>query len=281
MKISDHGTAQEAWEWINEYLATQEKEIVANGGTTYGAVMISYDHYMTINRIWVDPEFDFGYMFGYRIQKWSKLISNYVDLNSLDLVKSQVVVAEAKKKNNYNISMKFQNAHDSGKGCLLALTFSRRITRDNPILILHTRSSEVTKRLLFDFLLMQRIAEYVYGNKVSASLVWYCPNVYLSGEAFSMYNNHRDIEQLMKDYEAEGIFKDRILEIVKKFKTVDPKTVTYKVNLRAVKRLQGIDSKHLYAKDCIIYKNKELPEEIISPSQKRTYNRRRRRKIEE
>jgi len=36
--------------------------------------------------MWVDPEFDFGFMFGYKKQKWSILKSNYVDMNMVDLV---------------------------------------------------------------------------------------------------------------------------------------------------------------------------------------------------
>jgi len=87
---SQHATAQAAWEWVNEYLSTSEDEVKLMGGTRAGNNVLSYDHFMDINYLWVDPEFDFGYMFGYKIQKWSKLITNYIDFDFLDIAKALV-----------------------------------------------------------------------------------------------------------------------------------------------------------------------------------------------
>ena len=176
---SKHATSQECWEWVNEFLVTQEVKVKRRGGMRSGPQVVSYDHFFEINKAWVDPEFDFGFMFGYKKQKWTTLKSNYIDMNMLDLVKSEVLERERKKAQNYNLAFKFSNTHGSGHGCLISLVFQRRYTQDNPIIIMNIRSSEVTKRLLMDFLLVQRMAEYIYGEGISVSVKLYCSNVAL------------------------------------------------------------------------------------------------------
>jgi len=252
---SNHATSQEAWEFINEYLVLKEEEVVANGGNRYGSQILSYDHFMEINKSWVDPNFNFGYMFGYTMSKWTRLVNNYVNFDYLDIVKSEVLLKEKKKTSNYNIAYKFDNNHGSGKGCLLSLVFQRRITQDNPILILNLRSSEVTKRLIFDFLLIQRMAEYVYGERASVSVKLYCANIYTSGETFTMYENYKSIRKLLKGSETE--MSRRVLAAMDKFETIDPAKVPYKIHRRAVKQLQKDETgkpisgvPDLFAKNC-------------------------------
>lgn len=244
---SKHATALEAWEWINEFLAKGEDEVKKNGGNRSGNNMISYDHFMEINKLWVDPKFDFGHMFGYKIQKWSKLITNYVDFDFLDIAKSQVVEKETKKQYNYTVGWKFSNKHTSGHGCLLSLVFSRRHSNDNPVIILNIRSSEVTKRLLMDFLLVQRIAEYIYGKNHSASLKVFCGHAYLSGECFVMYNNHKKLKPLLENNPSDMV--QRILKLVDKFDGIDPETINYKVHRRTARRFNLVEIEPLYARD--------------------------------
>lgn len=245
---SVHATTQEAWEWLNEFLATREKEVKENGGMRSGAQIISYDHYMEINKLWVDPEFDFGFIFGYKKQKWSILKSNYIDMNKLDLVKSEILSKEKKNTQNYNIAFKFSNKHSHGHGCLLTLVFQRRHTQDNPIVIMNIRSSEVTKRLLMDFVLVQRITEYIYGPGVSASARLFSGNCYMSAETFVMYHNHKNIHTFIE--KGNSIFSDRILDIYDKFSQPGSyKTITYKVHQRAAKRLNLLPNPELKSKD--------------------------------
>lgn len=232
---SRHATSQEAWEWINETLASREDWVKKKGGVRSGPQMISYDHFMEINQAWVDPEFDFGYMFGYKIQKWSKLLSNYIDFNMLDIAKSRVLEREAKKSNAYTIEFLFSNFHASGHGCLISLIFQRRLNQDNPIIIINIRSSEVTKRLLMDFLLVQRIAEYIYGVGKSVSLKLFCGNMYLSAEAFTMYDNHKSIRHLLKD-NITGM-AERVIKILDKFSGPEGLKITFKVHRRSVRQL--------------------------------------------
>jgi len=249
MKRSKHATSQEAWEWVNEYLATHEKEIVRRGGLRSGPQMISYDHFMEIDVAWVDPDFDFGYIFGYKIQKWSKLISNYIDMNWLDITKSRVLEREAKKAQSYTIEFKFTNVHTSGHGCLISLVFSRRHNIDIPIIVINIRSSEITKRLLMDFLLIQRMVEYIYGPEQRVSLKLFCGNVFMTAENFVMYHNHKSLESFINP-ESSGM-EQRIMAVYDKFSAPDAlETIKYKVHLRAVKRLHHLPNPPLLAKNC-------------------------------
>lgn len=249
-----YATAQEAWEKVNEWLATSEDEVKFMGGVRSGNNVISYDHFMEINKLWVDPRFDFGHMFGYKIQKWTKLITNYIDFDFLDIAKSQVQEKEIKKSYNYTVGFKFSNKHASGHGCLLSLVFTRRLKRDNPLIIMNIRSSEVTKRLLMDFLLVQRIAEYIYGKAHSASVLLFCGHMYLTAENFLMYHNHKDLNNLLDG--NENIIPKRIKALMEKFMGIDPETITYKVHRRAVRRLNLVDTPPLLARDLRLVKKK-------------------------
>lgn len=244
---SKHATSQEAWEYINEWLATNEKLIIDSGGLRSGSNMISYDHFLEIHKLWVDPKFDFGNAFGYKIQKWNKLISNYIDFDFLDIAKSRVREREMKKARNYAIEFKFANKHNSGHSCLLTLVFSRRYSHDNPVVIMNIRSSEVTKRLLMDFLLVERIVDYIYGKKHSASLKVFCAHMYLNGESFTMYHTHKNLRELLDPNRSE--LEKKIIDLVNKFETTNPDDVKYKVHRRAVKRLNKLDTPKLLARD--------------------------------
>lgn len=280
MKELIFSNTQEAWEGINEYLGVHSPEVLASGGATMGQQIFAYNHYLKINKLWVDPEFDFGAVFGYTMAKWTKLINNYLHLDYLDLIKSRILAREKTRAVSYNISYLFDNSHGSGKGCLLTLTFSRKLTSDIPILYLTLRSSEVTKRLLFDFLLVQRIAEYIYGKEQSVSLEMFCPNMYTGAELFVMYDNYKPIKKLFKKAKTQDAeFSQRVLKTLEHFKTVDPSTIRYKVHLRSIRQIQkGPDGKpisgraSMKAKDLLIYKDQTIyPEDCISPSARRKY----------
>ena len=247
---SKHPTTQAAWEWINEFLVTQEERVKKNGGLQSGGQVISYDHFMEINKAWVDPEFDFGFMFGYKQQKWSVLKSNYVDMNMVDLVRSEVLEREFKKSQNYNLAFKFVNTHGHGHGCLISLVFQRRYSHDNPVVIVNIRSSEVTKRLLMDFLLVQRITEYIYGDDVSASIKLFAGNMWVSAENFVMYHNHKDLNTILKLGRTK--MEDKVMDIYNKFKEPEALNIKYRVHLRAVKRIQKLPNPSVKAKDLLL-----------------------------
>lgn len=237
VKVHEYATSQEAWEGINEYFFNEEEEINERGGGRNGPQMVSYDHYFHIRKAWVDPEFDFGDIFGYRKQKWSGLINNYIDRNILDIVKSQIMLKEKKRTASYNISLPFTNFHDNGKNCLLSLTFQKRVTHDHPIAIFNLRSSEVTKRLLVDFLLVQRIIEYIYGKDSFAGITMFCGNMYQNAESFTMYDLHKPLKKVIVK-KKKSDYRDRVMKVLEHYKTCKLEDIKYKVHQRSVKQLQ-------------------------------------------
>src|SRR5690606_32951490 len=97
-------TCQEAWEQINLKLASGSPDLLNDGGGNYGTEYISYSSLIVMNKVWVDPNFDFAQVLGYTIKKWTTLIKNYVDFNYLDLLKSAITERRGKKAKSYNYS---------------------------------------------------------------------------------------------------------------------------------------------------------------------------------
>lgn len=282
MYIIKQPTSQAAWEYINEFLAFRASDMPKLGGVKYSGTVQLYDVFMEIHANWVDPEFDFGKVFGYAIHKWSKLKNNYINWDYLDIIRSEVVVQEKKKNKHYNFTIPFQNAHDSGKGCLLSLTFSRRATQDNPVLIITTRASEVTKRLLFDFLLVQRISEYIYGSGISTSLRFYCPSVYLSTDTFLMYNTHRPLKMLAKKWDSkDDDYTKKLLKDLQWFLDTPPEKVKFKIQARVSNQLWRNKPNptiapypSLKAGDCILIGEQiPYPEDCITLQQRHAFKR--------
>jgi len=237
VKVLEYGSSQEAWEGINEYFLTEEETILKYGGKRPGSQLIAYDTLVRIRNSWVDPKFDFGKMFNYHPHKWNRLISNYMDMNVLDLVKAEVQSRERKKSSSYNVAFLFSNAHASGKGCLLSCTFTRRSGEPNPILIINLRSSEIVKRLIFDFLLIQRIGEYVYGDR-NISLQIFFPNMYTNSETSIMYDIHKPILKL-EGFTGELPFQKSVIDKMEEFKLIDPEKIKYGIHRRAARVIQG------------------------------------------
>ena len=273
MKSFEFANSQEAWEGLNEYFFQNEHDIMDYGGGRYGNQLVLYDVFINIRKAWVDPKFDFGNMFGYRPHKWTGLISNYVNMNYLDILKAQVLVKESKKYPIYNLSMQFDNSHGHGKNCLLSLTFTRRQDLDVPIATFNLRSSEITKRLLIDYLLVQRIAEYIYGEEQTVMINMFCGNMYQNVEAFTMYNTHRDLTKLNKNKPGKSKWTDKIMEVLNKFKTVKPEEIKYKVFRRSVNQLQKVHGdRPMLAGELFLGKKEiEYPEDCITQSQRRAF----------
>lgn len=232
-------TTQAAWEAINEYLILSGEKLLKSG-VRVSSQLIAYDVMFDITKAWVDPEFDFAKLFGYHEQKWTRLIANYLDLNHLDLVKSQVQAKEKVNAGSYNIAYKFSNQHDSGKGCLLSVVFQKRHKDDVRRMVVSIRSSEVTKRLIFDFLLIQRMGEYIYGKEVDLAVTLFCGNMWSSIELLTGYHIHKDLRKLVKGKEND--VTDKMLDLLEKF--TDKKyasSLKYKVHIRICRQLIAED----------------------------------------
>jgi hypothetical protein len=196
VKTLEFPTLQAGWEGINEYLFLECKEIEDRDGGMDGPEIVSFFNYVVMKDAWVDPEFDFGKRLGYSLKKWTTLVRNYVNLNYLDLLRAELDLRHSRGSRSYNYSFHFSNHYGNGKDCLISLMFMRKAKQKKPIVVFQIRTSEVTKRLLFDFLLVQRIGEYVYGNN-DFEVHLSAPSYYITAESFVMYNNVKDIMKLL------------------------------------------------------------------------------------
>ncbi len=186
----EFATSQEAWEKLNEGFLRLEPSLFAKGATANSGVAVVYNVFIKIRKAWVDPDFDYGRCFNYKETKWTSLLNNYIDFNKLDLLRSKLRVLKTKYNQNYNVTYMFNNHHDNGKQCLIAATFSKRFGEDIPVITMVIRASEITKRLIFDFLLIQRMAEYVYGPEQSVQINLFATQMYGNVETLLMYHTH-------------------------------------------------------------------------------------------
>ena len=275
-------TLETAWEGINEFLVNNEELINSNGGGTYGTELVSYDNVIHIFKPYISPDYNFGEILGYKYKKWSKLINNYVNMNYLDLVKSEVVDREKKKSSHYNYTFHFDNAHGSGKDCLISLSFCKRKGSKDPYVIYTTRASEVTSRLIFDFLLIQRITEYVYGEEKAKNcdVICYIPFMFVNVERFLFYMGYKGKNCIKKAKQVEielgekngkySKFQERCLSKYDEFMQRDPASIKYKVHRRSALQIQkGPDGKpksktpDLFAKDLTFPYKKKYKEKDI------------------
>lgn len=277
VKQLEFSTSQKAWEGINEIFIKADPSFFGkdNGTILVNGAKYAYNVVINIRKAWMDPDFDFGKLFNYQSQKWTLLLNNYVNMNQLDLMRSQVRSYELKKSRNYNFSFDFDNTHSNGKGCLIAASFCRRIDLDIPIIIANMRSSEITKRLSFDLLLLQRLGEYVYGDNQSFMIQLNCNQMYCNTETLIMYDNWRPIKKLTKGLSSEHV--KEVLKTLHFFKTCDESQVKYKVYRRTLACLQpgSVPQKKeitLLAKDLLLeYDNIPYPENCISYTERQKF----------
>lgn len=254
-------TGVEAWEKLNEIFLTKDpkyftKEKVGINGYLTNTLFI-YNVFITINRQRFNPKFDFGKHFNFSPTKWSGLISNYLDLDRLDIFKEKIRELEKDKTRVrfYNEGFHFSDSHDNGKGCLLSGIFSRCLDVDKPQLTLILRSSEVTTRLPIDILFFQRLGQYVYGHK-DFILNLYLKQAYAEDTLILMYHTYKDLKEVFKDCK-DTKRRDTILKRLNQLETgKEEDFIKYQPYFRAFKvirkDLYGDKYKPLLAKDCII-----------------------------
>lgn len=272
----EFATSQEAWEKLNEGFLRLEPALFAKGAIANSGVAVVYNVFIKIRKAWVDPEFDYGRCFNYKETKWTSLLNNYIDFNKLDLLRSKLRVLRNKYNQNYNITYMFNNHHDNGKQCLISATFSKRFGEDIPVITMVVRASEITKRLIFDFLLIQRMSEYVYGLDQSVQINLFATQMYGNVETLLMYHTHKPLKKVLKGAE-ENAWNKRIKEIWKKFqKGTEKEFSSFKVFFRSFKVLRPDLYEETYksmkAKELLLeYEDIEYPENVISYSQRKAY----------
>ena len=242
------GDSMKAWEELNEAFIKADSRFHFLFG--HGA-LYAYDLVIGIRNPKVDPNFDFGRHFNYTSSKWRSLVANYIDKEELALIRDEVTTEESKRSSSkvYNLALQFTNKHGHGKNCLLSMVFSHRLGDTKPTISVFLRASEVTKRLICDLLLFQRIGEYVYGD-TPFQLVIHFNQIFNDDTVLLMYDVHKPIAEIL--FEGLG---DRAIELLKKLrklKNTDPEDVKYKVHRRAAKVLHPDLYKYpkTLAKDC-------------------------------
>lgn len=271
----EFSTSQEAWEGINESFLRLDTCLFDKGGTANSGVSVSYNIFVRIKRAWIDPDFDFGKYFNYTESKWTTLLNNYIDFNKLDLLRSRIRCMRQKYNQNYNLPYVFHNTHDNGKQCLLTATFSKRFQQDTPVITMHLRASEVTKRLAFDLLLIQRMAEYVYGPDQPVQINIFACQMYGNIETLLMYNTYKPVKKVMKKVDKSNPWYILVMDKLKSFLTAPEKEYSkFKVFFRSYKvvRRDEYPYKPLLAKNLTIEDDGiEYPEDCISWSQRKAY----------
>lgn len=272
-----------AWRGINEHLLLAEGEIIEKGWGQYGPQMTAYNNHIFIESLDFDPEFDFGKILGYSDKKWSSLVNNYVDFDYLDMIKNEIQMREQKNARSYNYSYHFVNVHGSGKDCLISLTFTKRIYTKTPTAVFHIRTSEVTKRLPFDFLLVKRICQYIYGEDAHVHVEFVAPSYYITSESIVMYDNVKKIKRLLKKAKRKqgslGKFQQRVDMVYDKFMKTPLEEITYKVNQRSAAQIQKDENgeplsgvKSMKAKELWLFDRKVIyPDDCVTPKQRFQY----------
>lgn len=273
----EFSTSQEAWEKLNEAFLRLDPILFKKGATANSGVAVVYNVFVKIRKAWVDPDFDYGRCFNYTETKWSSLLNNYLDFNKLDLMRSRIRSFRKTYSQNYNVTYTFNNRHDNGKQCLIAATFSKRFNEDVPVITMVLRASEITKRLIFDFLLIQRMAEYIYGPEQTVQINIFATQMYGNAETLLMYDTHKPFKKVVKGVDNPWV--KCLKETMDKFKKGTEKQYSsFKVFFRSFKVLRpdlySDIYRHLYAKQLVIEEDDiEYPEDVISYSQRKAYKR--------
>lgn len=242
------GDSMKAWEELNEAFLRADSRFHFLFG--HGA-LYAYDLVIGIRNPRVDPDFDFGRHFNYTSSKWRSLVANYIDKEELELIRDEVTTEETKRSSSkvYNLALQFTNKHGHGKNCLLSMVFSHRLGDTKPTVSVFLRASEVTKRLICDLLLFQRIGEYIYGD-TPFQLVIHFNQIFNDDVVLLMYDVHKSITKLLDD--SNGERTKALLKKLVELKMKDPEKIKYKVHRRAAKVLRPDLYKYpkTLAKDC-------------------------------
>lgn len=251
--------ATTAWSELIKKFLRQDEELFTEGqGAVITGSVYSYGVGVLIEKAQFDPEFDFGLIMGYTQSKWSSLLNNYLDLDAMDILKTQIRELEKNKaqNRNYHIGFNFADSHGNGKGCLVSGVFSRMIGVENPRLTIIMRASDIVTRLPWDLLLAIRLGAYVYGHE-EFSIELFLRSAFADDISIMLYNGYEEIEPLIAGIENEERRK-RLKKTLKKVKKAaeagtDP---GYQAYTRVYKIFNpeafNIEPKSLKAKDCII-----------------------------
>lgn len=275
MRSFEFNSGDEAWSEINKLFINQDEGsglFTENQGAVITNSLFTYGITILIKNATFNPDFDFGKIFGYTQSKWSSLLNNYIDLDSLDKLKLQIRELEKNKtiNRNYHIGFNFADSHGNGKGCLVSGIFSRMIYIEKPRLTIIMRASDVVTRLPWDLLLAIRLGEYVYGH-TDFTIELVIRSAFADDFSLMLYNGYEPIEPIIEEITNETR-KKRLKRVLRKIKKASDKGTDpgYQAYMRVYKIFNpekyGKKPKSLLAKDCIIgnWDGIPLPEQCPS-----------------
>ena len=250
----------DAWEAFNEMFLRGDPRLVGNTPGIHGILtntQFAYNVSFFITEQKFDPEFDFGKHFYYTKSKWTSLLSNYIDLDMLDVFRDTIREYEKDKVKvrYYTQGFHFSDTHNNGKGCILSGVFSRQLGVEKPIMTIYIRSSEVTTRLPIDLLFFQRMGTYVYGHRDFITNV-VIKQMYADDGILVLYHKHKDLKEVMEG--APQKRRDVMFGMLDKvLNGTEEQFANYGTSLRVFRVLKPEGSekskdKSLLAKDCVI-----------------------------
>lgn len=276
---------QKAWEGINEYFFCREEDIIENGGAVSGNTFVSYDNFVTIRGLFLDEELDLGSVLGYTKRKWTTLVRNYVDMNYLDLIRGEIALREKKNSKHWNYAFHFNNKYGGGKDCLISLNITKRYTSETPIVFFHVRTIEATKRMIFDFLLVKRICQYLFGDDAKVEVRLWAPSMFVTAQTLALYHNQNNLYNLSKKPGVQtGKFHEQTVKELTNFLEADLSSIKYKVYYRSAINLQKHVHEDVVHERTLIVNNlqleewEEYPEHVISPNDRKKYRREQKKK---
>lgn len=241
-----------AWESINElFLDIPQTVLDEYQGCRVSSATYLYDFTFTVLKPVLDPNFDFGRHFNYTKSKWSNLVSNYVCLEELKELKALVTNANQSKK-HYSLPYAFKNKHSNGKNCLLNMVITKRVSDGEIYVSFYLRASEITKRLVVDFLLAQRLGDFLLDHS-NYHIVFHINQMFNDDTVLLMYHAHRPILKVLQKASSPTA-PTLYAKLQGMLEGPESKYCKYKVHFRAFKVLRP--DLYVYpvtlAKDCLL-----------------------------
>lgn len=260
--------------WYNNYETLHRR-----GGGRYGSECFMPNVFFHCGYGKIPSDLDLGKLLGYSPTKWNTLVTNYLSYQGVHDVHDAVQALEKAGKSNYNVVMLFTNQYKKGKGCLISLQFSKRPRRGKNgeyerVITFSTRATEITKRLIFDLLLIQRVAEFVYkGLDIKWNTQFFSPHVYQCAESFVLLTSYQSLMDWNDNGKIDDKWKKRVHDMYDKYMDAErAETMKMQSHIQISRFLRGDRNvKPMYVKDLKLYLTKKEKDKLSS-AQLKQYN---------
>ena len=161
----------EAWERINIKFLGGEGDRPEDA--TRALMCYSFNNVIVVYgqpKVTLDP----GILVNYMPAKWSHLLRTYMDWEQLEFLKDVFKTRFAKANDNYiPLGYSFKPSYKMNGSCLIGFTFLVNRVKGTINVAIHTRVAEVTRRMMFDFILFYKLFKYMFeGTPVWDQYEW-------------------------------------------------------------------------------------------------------------